>query len=84
MNYENFLDQAFDRRYAEITGEGTSERIRYIAANRSEQWTDPEEKVRAELWAELICKYQYPPNRIGFEVSVPGRTPSNYAGPRHL
>ncbi len=79
MNYKNFLDQAFDRRYAEITGEGTSERIRYIAANRSEQWTDPEEKVRAELWAELICKYQYPPNRIGFEVSVPGRTPSNYA-----
>ena len=79
MNYKNFLDQAFDRRYAEITGEGTSERIRYIAANRSEQWTDPEEKVRAELWAELICKYQYPPDRIGFEVSVPGRTPSNYA-----
>ena len=79
MNYENFLDEAFDRRYAEIIRDGTSERIRYIAAKRSEQWTDPEEKVRAELWAELIFKYKYPENRIRFEVSVPGRIPSNYA-----
>ena len=79
MNYKNFLDQAFDHRYAEITRDGTSERIHYIAANRAEQWTDPEEKVRAELWAELILKYKYPQNRIKFEVSVPGRIPSNFA-----
>ena len=79
MNYKNFLDQAFDHRYAEISSDGTSERIHYIAAKRFEQWTHPEEKVRAELWAELVIKYQYPQDRIKFEVSVPGRTPNNYA-----
>lgn len=79
MTYEPFLDQAFNKGHAKLVLEGNSERIHYIAAKRSEQWTDPEEKVRAELWAELIYKYQYPPNRIKFEVSVSSRTPSNYA-----
>ena len=41
--------------------------------------SDPEEKVRAEFWAELIYKYEYPPQRIAFEVTVPDRTPSRQA-----
>ena len=79
MTYKNFLDQALYDRRAELSGEGKSERIRYVAADRSERWTDPEEKVRSELWAELLYKYQYPANRIAFEVSVPGRTTNHYA-----
>ena len=62
-----------------IAGEGRSERIRYTAANHSERWSDPEEKVRAELWAELIYKYDYSPERMGFEVTLPDRTPTRYA-----
>ena len=36
-------------------------------------------KSGAELWAELIDKYGYKPERIGIEVTIPGRTPSNFA-----
>ena len=57
------------------------QQISYVAAGRSPRWGDnnPEEKVRAELWAELIYKYKYLPKRIGVEVTIPGRTPSNSA-----
>ena len=74
-----YLEQALDEGLAELSGEGRSERIRYIAAGHSERWSDPEEKVRAELWAELIYKYEYPPERIAFEFNVPRRTPNDYA-----
>ena len=72
----DYLDQALKEGNARLTGEGRNERIEYVAAGRSERWADPEEKVRAELWAELIYKYEYKPERIGVEVTVPGRTPS--------
>ena len=73
------LERAIADGHAAINGEGRSEHIRYIAENRSERWSDPEEKIRAELWAELVYKYEYLPERIGVEVSIPGRTPNNYA-----
>ena len=79
MIYKSFLDQALNDKRAELIGEGKSGCIRYVAANRSERWADPEEKVRSELWAELIYKYEYPEKRIAFEVSVPGRTTNHYA-----
>ena len=74
-----YLQRAIAEGRAEIAGEGRSERILYVAAGHSERWGDPEEKVRADLWAELIYKYEYPPERIGVEVTVPGRTPGNRA-----
>ena len=73
---DTYLNRALTDGHAQITGEGRTQRIRYAAANHSERWSDPEEKVRAELWAELIYKYEYPPERIRFEVTVPSRTPS--------
>ena len=76
---DTYLSRALADGHAEITHEGRNERIRYVAADRSERWSDPEEKVRAELWAELVYKYEYPVERIGVEVTVPGRTPSNIA-----
>ena len=39
------LERAFDEGHAEITGKGRNQRIRYIAAGRSERWSDPEERV---------------------------------------
>lgn len=74
-----YLKQAIADGHAEFTGEGKRERIRYVAAGHSERWSDPEEKIRAEFWAELIYKYEYRPERIGFEVEVPRRTPSDRA-----
>lgn len=74
-----YLEYALAEGKAEITGEGRAERIHYKAASHSERWADPEEKVRAEFWAELIYKYDYPPERIRFEVNVPRRTPNDFA-----
>jgi type I restriction enzyme M protein len=76
---DTYLSRALSDSHAEITGEGRNERIRYIAAGHSERWSDPEEKVRAEFWAELIYKYEYPPERIRFEVVAPDRTPERKA-----
>ena len=74
-----YLRRALDDGHAVQDGEGRNERIHYLAADHSERWGDPEEKVRAELWAELIYQYGYPPERIAFEVTLPDRTPTRYA-----
>lgn len=50
-----------------------------VKNNLTENYNDPEEKVRAEFWAELIYKYDYPANRIKVEVSVPDRVPTDRA-----
>lgn len=78
---DTYLNRALADGRAEITGEGRNGRILYSAAAHSARWSDnaPEEKVRAELWAELIYKYDYPVERIGIEVTIPGRTPNNFA-----
>ena len=76
---QSYIERALADGLAELSGEGKSERIRYIAADHSERWADPEEKVRAEFWAELIYKYEYQPHRIGFEINVPRRIPNDYA-----
>lgn len=74
-----FLKQAIADDLVKFTGDGKSERIHYLSAGHSERWADPEEKVRAEFWAELIYKYEYRPERIRFEVKVPRRTPNDLA-----
>ncbi|MCA2555014.1 MAG: N-6 DNA methylase [Microcystis sp. M04BS1] len=76
---KTYLEQAIADGQAEIKGEGKKERIHYLAADHSERWSDPEEKVRAEFWAELIYKYEYDPKLIKFEVKVPRRTPNDLA-----
>ena len=74
-----YLERAIVDGYARLEGEGRDERIHYLYANRSERWADPEEKVRAELWAELIYRYEYPVELIDFEVIAPDRTPKRQA-----
>jgi len=74
-----YLERALKDGHAEISGEGKREKITYVAVNHSERYSDPEEKVRAEYWAELIYRYRYEPARIGVEVTVPDRTPSDRA-----
>src|SRR5437016_4850729 len=46
---------------------------------RSYEWTDPEEWIRCHTVAWLIIERDYPANRIRTEVTVPRRTPSDYA-----
>ena len=75
----SYLDQALRDRLAVVEGAEGHRRIRYLAADHSERYDDPEEQVRAEFWAELVYRYEYPPERIGVEVTVPDRTPSDRA-----
>lgn len=71
----SFLARALKDGHAELHGEGSRQRIIYRAVNQAGRFVDPEEKVRAEYWAELIYQYNYDPPKIGIEVIVPDRAP---------
>ncbi|MGD0282678.1 MAG: N-6 DNA methylase [Dissulfurispiraceae bacterium] len=74
-----YIEKAIKDGHAKISGENKQQKITYIAVDQTERYFDPEEKVRAEFWAELIYRYGYEPNCIGIEVTVPDRTPSDRA-----
>jgi len=76
---DSFLNRALADGHAKLSGEGKAQRIVYLAVNHSERYSDPEEQVRAEFWAELIYRYGYEPAQIGVEVTVPDRTPKDAA-----
>jgi type I restriction enzyme M protein len=76
---ESFLDKAISDDHLRIDQSGRFEKVIYAAVNRSERWSDPEEKVRAEFYAELIYRYGYSPDRIGVEITVPDRSPNDHA-----
>lgn len=73
-----YFERALADGLAELLGTA-HRRVRYVSAGRTERYDDPEEMIRAEYWAELIYRYQYPPGRIGVEVTVPDRTPKDAA-----
>ncbi len=79
MIYSAFLDRAIADHHATIDTNGKKAKICYLAVNQTENFDDPEERVRAEFWAELIYRYDYPPQNIGVEVTVPDRLPSDRA-----
>lgn len=74
-----YLEKALKDGHAVLKGEGKNEKITYVAVNHTERYSDPEEKVRAEFWAELIYRYQYEPDCIEVEFVVPDRLPSDRA-----
>lgn len=80
LTNEQLLAKAQAEGYIRFTGEGKNERIVYIhSKEHSERWSDPEEKVRAAFYAELIFRYEYPARRMEIERTVPRRTPSDLA-----
>jgi type I restriction enzyme M protein len=76
---ETLTERALGDGHLRLETIGRTERIVYAAVGRAERWSDPEEKVRAEFYAELIYKYGYAPQRIGIDVTVPDRSPSDFA-----
>ncbi|MFH1956300.1 MAG: N-6 DNA methylase [Patescibacteria group bacterium] len=54
-------------------------KITYLATGKKYNFSNPEEKVRAEYYFDLIEKYNYPAKRIELEVEMPDRTPERYA-----
>jgi type I restriction enzyme M protein len=51
--------------------------IYHTKDNKTYSFNNPEEKVRASYFAELVLDYQYPVKQIDFEVLVPRRTPQD-------
>ena len=74
-----YLENALKNGDAQLLGEGKAEKITYAAIDHTERYADPEEKVRAEYWAELIHRYGYDPKHIKVEVRVPDRIPNDIA-----
>ncbi len=75
-SWSGLIAEAEKRGYLEFHGD----RVLYKCANGTDQdFTDPEEKVRAGLYAWLILEREYPATAIKVEVQVPRRTPSDYA-----
>lgn len=76
----SYLEKAIKDGYVYLSGTDNKQKITYVTCEgRSENYTNPEEKVRAEFWAELIYKYEYPVNRIKIEVVIPDRLPKDQA-----
>jgi len=50
-------------------------RIIYLSQNKSYNFSDPEELVRAITYIELIIEHKYPSNRLELEVYPPRREP---------
>jgi type I restriction enzyme M protein len=75
----SYLEKAIKDRHVVLTGDGKKQKITYVAVNQTENYSDPEEQVRAEFWAELIYRYDYEPARISVELTVPDRTPRDAA-----
>ena len=79
MENQGFLQRAFADGLLQLIAAGKTEKIRYVAVNRAEKWSGPEEKVRAAFYAELVYRYGYNTECIGVEVTVPDRTPADRA-----
>jgi len=75
----DYIERAIADGHVRLTGDGKQQKIIYVAASHTERFSDPEEQVRAEFWAELIYRYEYKPELIGFETLVPRRTPQDRA-----
>lgn len=74
--FENYLAIGQDKKLIEI---GADNKVKYTAQNKRYNFRDPEEKVRASFYVELVEKYKYPPTRLDLEVIVPRRKPEDKA-----
>jgi len=74
---ETFLRIGISKNY--ISTSQDKSKITYTAIDKIYSFKNPEEKVRASFYVELIEKYKYSPERINTEVIVPRRKPEDKA-----
>jgi len=75
--FEKILKDGVAKGYFRLHNDGA--KIEYLPSGHKENLKDPEEKVRAEYYFNLVTKYRYPAKRIELEVEMPDRTPERYA-----
>lgn len=73
----DFIEIGKKKGYIKINKDST--KITYVEQGKTYVFTDPEEKVRANFYVELIEKYQYQSKFMALELTVPRRTPSDLA-----
>lgn len=76
---EDIIKKGIEKGYIALNEDES--RIQYFTRpqTKSYRYSDPEEKVRAVVFLQLIFDYGYPINRIQLEVQVPRRTPNDWA-----
>lgn len=74
----NLIQEGLAKKYIKFDSEERKQ-ITYLIPNVKKPYTNPEEKVRAEAYLQLIFLYGYKPQHIEVEVTVPARIPSIYA-----
>jgi len=76
---EDLVRRAVDDGILRFEGEGRARRVTYVSSGVTENYADPEETVRASVYAELVYTYGYDPSVIGVEIAVPDRVPNDRA-----
>ncbi|OQB71654.1 MAG: putative type I restriction enzymeP M protein [candidate division TA06 bacterium ADurb.Bin131] len=75
--FDKILKDGERKGYFRVLNDGA--KIEYLPSGHKENLNDPEEKVRAEYYFDLLEKYHYPVERIELETEMPDRTPKRYA-----
>jgi len=69
----SLIEFGIDKGYLKIYEKNGISQIEYIKAKKERTFDGPEEKVRAEVYVELIEKYGYPPEKISLDDYPPVR-----------
>ena len=75
--FEKILIDGERKGYFRVFNDGA--KIEYLPSGHKENLSDPEEKVRAEYYFDLLEKYHYPAKRIELETEMPARVPRFFA-----
>ncbi len=74
---EKILNDGEKKGYFRVFNDGA--KIEYLPSGHKENLNDPEEKVRAEYYFDLLEKYHYPAKRLELETEMPARVPRFFA-----
>ncbi len=75
--FEKILKDGERKGYFRVLNNGA--KIEYLPSGHKENLNDPEEKVRAEYYFDLLERYHYPAKRVELETEMPARVPRFYA-----
>ena len=75
--FEKILKDGEKKGYFRVFNDGA--KIEYLPSGHKENLNDPEEKVRAEYYFDLLEKYHYPAKRVELETEMPARVPRFFA-----
>jgi len=75
--FEKILKDGERKGYFRVLNDGA--KIEYLPSGHKENLSDPEEKVRAEYYFDLLEKYHYPAKHVELETEMPARVPRFFA-----